>query len=83
MDEHAQFVRKLEEAFAGALDAFGVGLREGTTLNDLACAAASLVEGVWLNQCLTNRHPFDAREPIGEVLRRGGRLLWRGATLSA
>jgi hypothetical protein len=81
MDEHAQFVRKLEAAFAGALERFGVALRDGTTVTDLACASASLVEGVWLNQCLTDRHPFDRDEPIAAVLRRGGRLLWRGATL--
>ena len=83
MDEHAQFVRRLEAAFARALEHFGVALRDDTTVNDLACATASLVEGVWLNQCLTDRHPFDAAEPIGEVLLRGGRLLWRGATLDA
>lgn len=83
MDEHAQLVCKLEAAFAGALERFGVTLRDGTTVNDLACASASLVEGVWLNQCLTNRHPFDSGEPIGTVLRRGGRMLWRGATLDA
>jgi hypothetical protein len=83
MDEHAQWVAKLEAAFASALERFGVALRDGTTVNDLACASASLVEGVWLNQCLTGRHPFDAAEPIATVLRRGGRLLWRGATLGA
>ena len=40
---------------------------------------ASLIEGVWLNQCLTNRHPSNPREPIATVLRRSGRLLWLGA----
>jgi hypothetical protein len=74
-------VRKLETAFERALERFSVTLRDGTTVNDLACASASLVEGVWLNQCLTDRHPFDDAEPIATVLRRGGRLLWRGATL--
>jgi hypothetical protein len=83
MGEHVQLVRKLEDAFDAAIAHFGVALRDGTTVNDLACASASLVEGVWLNQCLTDRHPFDAGEPIGAVLRRGGRLLWRGATLDA
>jgi hypothetical protein len=83
MAEHVQLVRKLEDAFGEAIAHFGVALRDGTTVNDLACASASLVEGVWLNQCLTDRHPFDAGEPIAIVLRRGGRLLWRGATLDA
>ena len=81
MEEHAQWVAQLEAALAGALEHFGVALRDDTTVNDVACACASLVEGVWLNQCLTTRHPFRAAEPVGEVLRRGGRLLWRGATL--
>ena len=42
------------------------------TLADLAGAAASLIEGAWLNQCLT--------EPDDAFLRRSGRLLWAGAT---
>ena len=38
MDEHAQWVARLEAAFAGALEHFGVALRDDTTANDLACA---------------------------------------------
>ena len=62
-----------------ALDHFRLRLRAGTTLNDLACGVASLVEGAWLNQCLTARHPSEPSAPIAETLRRSGRLLWRGA----
>ena len=51
-----------------------------TTVADLACACASLIEGAWLNQCLTLEHPLDPSEPIATALRRSGRLLWRGAT---
>jgi hypothetical protein len=83
MEEHVQLVRQLEGVFARALVHFGLSLREGTTLTDLAGATASLVEGVWLNQCLTDRHPSDPSEPIATVLRRGGRLLWRGAVESS
>jgi hypothetical protein len=79
MEEHVLVIKGLERAFGGVLEHFGLELREDTTLNDLACAMASLVEGVWLNQCLTNRHPTDPGEPIATTLRRGGRLLWRGA----
>ena len=50
------------------------------TLADLAGASASLIEGAWLNQCLTTRHPSDPEEPIATFLRRSGRLLWQGAT---
>jgi hypothetical protein len=49
-------------------------------LNDLASATGSLIEGVWLNQCLSTRHPSDPSQPVATVLRRSGLLLWRGAT---
>ena len=39
------------------------------------------VEGVWLNQCLTRTHPSDPSQPVAELLRRSGRLLWAGATV--
>ena len=80
MDEHVQWIARLERELARALEHFGVELREGTTLNDLACAVASMIEGVWLNQCLTARHPTKPSEPIVAMLRRSGRLLWLGAT---
>jgi hypothetical protein len=57
-------------------------LRPGVTLNDLGSATGSLIEGGWLNQCLSTRHPSDPSQPISTVLRRSGRLLWRGATES-
>ena len=80
MDEHARWVERLEGILEHALDHFDMALEGETTVNDLACAFASLVEGVWLNQCLTTRHPSDPAEPISTVLRRSGRLLWLGAT---
>ena len=78
MEEHLQVVAQLEQVLREGLDHFGLALREDTTVNDLAHALASLVEGVWLNQCLTTRHPSDPSEPIATALRRAGRLLWRG-----
>jgi hypothetical protein len=80
MDEHAQWVGRLERELGHALAVFGLELREGTTINDLAGGIASLIEGVWLNQCLTTRHPTRPSEPIVEMLRRSGKLLWLGAT---
>jgi hypothetical protein len=80
MEEHVQWLERLEQVLEGALDHFGMTVREGTTVNDLTCAVASMIEGVWLNQCLTTRHPCDPSEPIATVLRRSGRLLWLGAT---
>jgi hypothetical protein len=79
MREYGQWLGRLEEQLGQALSHFGLALRAGTTLTDLACALASLIEGGWLNQCLTRRHPGDSAEPVATVLRRSGRLLWQGA----
>ena len=66
--------------FQEALDHFDLTLQPGTTLDDLAVATAGLVEGLWLNQCQTARHPIDPTEPIATSMRRSSRLLWKGAT---
>jgi hypothetical protein len=79
--EYVQTVRRLEQAILGAFDHFELTVQPGTSINDLACAMVSLTEGVWLNQCLTRRHPCDKAEPVGTMLRRGGRMLWRGAVM--
>jgi hypothetical protein len=81
LEEQLQMLRGLEDALQAALDNFGLILRDGTTVADLASAIASLTEGVWLNQCLTRTHPSDPSQPIAELLRRSGRLLWAGATV--
>ncbi|MGH3041914.1 MAG: hypothetical protein ACRDNG_09305, partial [Gaiellaceae bacterium] len=81
IDEQLQNLDRLEEVLRGALDHFHLTLRDRTTVRDLAYAIASLVEGVWLNQCLTGRHPSEPSEPIATLLVRSGRLLWRGATV--
>jgi hypothetical protein len=80
VEEYARWLKSLEQLFAQALDCFGMRLRAGVTLNDLASATGSLIEGGWLNQCLSTRHPSDPSQPISTVLRRSGQLLWRGAT---
>src|SRR5688572_28843792 len=80
MDEYRHSVERLERVLGGALEHFALTVREGTTLTDLAAAIASLVEGTWLNQCLTTHHPVDASQPVAALLQRSGRLLWRGAT---
>lgn len=77
--EFARWLESLEQVYSKALGQFGMKLREGVTLNDLACATGSLIEGAWLNQCLSTRHPSDSSQPISAVLRRSGRLLWQGA----
>ena len=80
IDEQLQSLSQLVPVLDRALDHFGLTVREGTTVDDLASAIASLVEGVWLNQCLTSRHPSDPSEPIATLMCRSGRLLWLGAT---
>ena len=80
MEEHVQWVQRLEQVLGAAIDHFGLALRDGATLNDLAGASASLIEGAWLNQCLTTRHPSEPDEPSATFLRRSGGLLWAGAT---
>lgn len=80
VEEYAWWLKSLEQVYEQALDHFGMKLREGVTLNDLACATGSLIEGVWLNQCLGTRHPSDPSQPISTALRRSGLLLWHGAT---
>lgn len=79
MAEFAHWSAALERVFGGALQHFGLQLRAGATLSALACAAASLIEGAWLNQCLTTTHPTDPSRPVADVLLDGGLLLWRGA----
>jgi hypothetical protein len=79
MEEYVMWVNQLEEVLGQALEHFQLTLRPGTSINDLAIALASLIEGIWLNQCLTDRHPCDPQEPIATVMRRSGWLLWLGA----
>ena len=79
MQEHVQWLGRLAAALRGALRHFGLALRDGVTVDDVAYALGALIEGTWLNQCLTERHPTDAAEPIATALRRSGRLLWTGA----
>lgn len=79
MEEYERRVEQFEEAFGQALARFGLRLRDGVALSDLACGAASLIEGAWLNQCLTDRHPRRPEEPVSTALVQAGRLLWHGA----
>jgi hypothetical protein len=80
LDEYRHWVDRLTSVFEGVATHFGLVFRAGTSATDLAAAVASLIEGTWLNQCLTDRHPLDETEPVSELLRRSGKLLWQGAT---
>jgi hypothetical protein len=80
MEEYRETLARLEQVLRRTLRHFDVTLRDGVDVSDLAFALASAIEGAWLNQCLTTRHPSDTSEPIATALRRTGRLVWRGAT---
>jgi hypothetical protein len=80
MEEHVLWLEQLEAVLQGALQHFGRTLRSGTKISDLACAVAHLVEGVWLNQCVTLAHPREPGATIIDVMLRSGRMLWNGAT---
>ena len=80
-EEFVLWIGRLERVFAIALDRFGLALRDGTKLNDLACSIATLMDGAWLNQALTSQHPCDPGEPSSALLLRAGRLVWRGAMI--
>jgi hypothetical protein len=79
LQEHVEWTGHLSELLQAVFDHFGLRLHDGVTIRDLSSAIEGLVEGAWLNQCFTNRHPLDDSAPVSAVLVRGGRLLWRGA----
>jgi AcrR family transcriptional regulator len=66
-----------------ALAHFGLVMRPPWTPLDLASAMNSLVEGLWLNQCLSRAHPTRPDDPTGEAARIAIRMLWQGATQPA
>lgn len=82
MAENVLWIRQLEKLFDQVLNRFTLKLRKGTTLNDLASAMAGLIEGIWLNQCLSSTHPSNPAHPVSSLMRRSGLLLWRGAVES-
>ena len=65
---------------APALEHFGLRVVAPATLDDLAVAAASAVEGFWLNASLTDRDPIGRDATVVSALATTLRLLVRGAT---
>lgn len=80
LDEHTQWLKQVLALFQTAMTHFGLRMRQGAELGDLACGMASFIEGIWPNQCLTLHHPYNAAELISAIARRAGLMLWRGAT---
>jgi hypothetical protein len=65
-----------------ALAHFGLRL-DATTLQDLAVAVSSSIEGYWLTSSLTAEHPLDPDATLQSSLTATLRLLVRGATSAA
>lgn len=62
-----------------ALDHFGLALVESVTIEDLAIALSSMVEGFWLNSSLTADDPLGRPTSIAAALATSLRLLLHGA----
>jgi hypothetical protein len=74
--EFESWVGSLEsDRLAPALSRFGLAIRPGVELRDLATAFANAIEGVWLSQCT---HPDAARGANQMFVALS--LLWHGAT---
>ena len=67
------------EMLAPAFEHFGLTLVDGTTLEDVALAATSAIEGSWLNAALTDRDPIGRESTIAHSLATTLRLIVRGA----
>lgn len=75
--------RYAAEVLGPALARFGLTLAFPTTLEDLAVAVSSTVEGMWLNACLSADDPIGRSVTIDATLANALRLLIRGATAVA
>lgn len=81
IDEFRKGVERYANQVLGpALAHFGVTLAEPTTIEDLAVALSTAVEGAWLNACLTVHDPLGRPARISATLANTLRLLVRGST---
>jgi hypothetical protein len=71
------------DVLRGGLAHFGLEVKPPWTSLHLAAAMQSLIEGLWLNQCLSDRHPTSEGAPAAQAARTALRMLWEGATRPA
>jgi AcrR family transcriptional regulator len=84
MHEFRRSADRLEaDCVRPALEHFSLEVRPPWTAADLAAALNSLVEGLWLNQCLSREHPTRSGAPVVDAARDALTMLWRGATKPA
>ena len=81
MREFRHSAERLErEAVRPALEHFGLEMRPPWTPMDLGNAMMSMIEGLWLNQCLTREHPTSPGTPSARGMRDSLLMIWQGAT---
>jgi hypothetical protein len=81
MHEFRHSAERLESDVIGpGLVHFGLEVKPPWTPLDLASALQSLIEGLWLNQCLSAQHPTRDEAPSAQAARNAVRMLWDGAT---
>jgi AcrR family transcriptional regulator len=84
MHEFRHSVERLESgSIRPALAHFALEVRSPWTTTDLAAAMNSMVEGLWLNQCLSRQHPTRPDAPVAQATRDALVMLWLGATQPA
>ena len=82
VDEYRQGAERYGTAVVGpALKRFDLALALDITLLDVAAACCSLIEGFWLNACLTSRDPAGRNQSIDATLAASLCLVLRGATV--
>lgn len=72
--------RLAHDVLAPALVHFERRLVDGTSIDQLAVAVSTTIEGTWLTACLTEVDPLDGDDSIATTLARSLGLLVRGAT---
>jgi hypothetical protein len=75
--------RLVLEVVRPGLAHFGLEVVPPWTTLDLASAMGSLIEGLWLNQCLSEAHPTTEGAPAAQAARNAMRMVWQGATRPA
>lgn len=84
MSEFRHSAERFErDAIRPALAHFGLETRPPWTPMDMATAMRSMIEGLWLNQCLTPEHPTSPGSPSVQGMRDSLRMIWQGATQPA
>ncbi len=81
MKEFRHSAERLErETVRPALEHFGLEMRPPWTPMDLGNAMMSMIEGLWLNQCLTREHATSPGTPSARGMRDSLLMIWQGAT---